>query len=136
MEAFTAEMVRIFPGPRINSQTTDPLLTGSQTNTLAIGKLYTLYGWDFIPPAGATGLTIRLDPGVTASALQQCALAFNVVTQTANQLSFRFDSTGAMPATCPLLRPLSGGYYEVRLYVSYGGANVPWWAWRFIVGPK
>jgi len=120
-------MVKILPGPRINLQTTNPELMSWTPMTLKIGKLYTLYGWDFVPPAGATGLTIGLTFGVSASALQQCALAFNVVTQSANQLSFRVDSTGTVPNTCSLLRPLPGGGYPVTLIVSYGGANIGWW---------
>ena len=125
--AQSADMVKILPGPRINLQTTDPELMSWTPMTLKIGKLYTLYGWDFGPPAGATGLTIGLTFGVSASALQQCALAFNVVTQSANQLSFRVDSTGTVPNTCSLLRPLPGGGYPVTLIVSYGGANIGWW---------
>jgi hypothetical protein len=130
--AQSAQPINVVRGPRLDPNASSPGLVlspevGVQAGVvqLKVDVTYTIRGWDLVPVANATGLTLRFESTTSVAGLQSCGLSFAVASHTANQIDFRFNKVGTVPESC-LSTSTTTALHGVRLVASYGGVDRLW----------
>lgn len=110
--------------PNTFNQFGNAQFNGQQRMEIQVGTTYTLQGWELIP-TGITGLAYEFVlSGLPSSA---CQLTLNVLQHTTNNLQFRVDATGEIPASCDSSTLFGGGQNVSNVFLltaKYGNKSM------------
>jgi hypothetical protein len=125
--------LKVVGAPRMMDTAKTPMM-------LPLNSDITISGWDLLTTS-IPGLTYEFTVS-EGGQLQTCKMAVQVVSHTPNQIKFRINTTGTIPASClssPSMFYRAGtntAYYQhMKLYLVYGGKKRQYWDRTYLIIP-